>query len=172
MQKFKFRKKEKIYLLIALLVLLVLFISSSMTYHQQQMRPGFIHRHLRFIEQIVGNWNIYYGGEWHNAQGSGGVAGMTEFVVRKLAHFGSYFLLGLFGYLGLKRIFKLPWIAPILTWLSVLGLAALDEYHQYLTGDRTPSVFDVMLDGTGAIVAILFCIIINWLLKKFRKNQV
>lgn len=48
-------------------VLLGLFISSSMTYHEQEMSPGFIHRHFPIIERIVGNWNIYYGGRWHNA---------------------------------------------------------------------------------------------------------
>ncbi|GAA3636722.1 VanZ family protein [Lactobacillus hamsteri] len=172
MKKFTFTKKEKIYLLIALLVLIALFISSSMTYHEQEMKPGFIDTKLHFVEEIVGNWNIYYGGRWHNAQMDGGVASMAQFVIRKAAHFGSYFILGLFGYLGLKRIFKIKWAAPVLCWLSTMGLAALDEYHQYLTGDRTPSIFDVMLDSCGALFAIALCLLVNVIYQKLKKKSV
>ncbi|MFR3790176.1 MAG: VanZ family protein, partial [Lactobacillus paragasseri] len=43
------------------------------------------------------------------------------------------------------------------------GLAGLDEFHQYLTGDRTPSLHDVALDSAGALLAILFCIFIYWI---------
>ena len=170
MRNFKFTTREKVYLLIALLVLIMLFISSSMTYQQQEMKPGFINTHLHFIEEIVGNWNIYYGGRWHNAQLDGGTAGMTQFVVRKMAHFGSYFLVGMFGFLGLRKIFKLKWVAPVLTWFGAIALAAFDEYHQYLTGDRTPSVHDVMLDAFGALCGIVLCIIVIFIRKKLQKK--
>lgn len=170
MSKFKFTRKEKICLLLALLILLALFVSSSMTYHQQEMKPGFIHQHLHFVEDIVGNWNIKYAGKWHNAHLDGGKASMTEFVIRKLAHFGSYFLLGIFGYLGLKRIFKIQWLAPIFIWFSAIAFAAFDEYHQYLTGDRTPSVHDVMLDGAGALTGIVLCLIVILIKNKLNKN--
>lgn len=170
MEKFKFTKKEKIFLILALLVLVGLFISSSMTYHEQEMKSGFIDRHFHFLEEIVGNWNIYYGGRWHNAQLDGGIAGMTQFVMRKMAHFGSYFLLGVFGFLGLRRISQIPWIAPVATWFAAVALAAFDEYHQYLTGDRTPSVHDVMLDGAGAFCGIAICLIVIAIRKKLRKN--
>ena len=123
-----------------------------------------------FIEEIVGNWNIYYGGRWHNAELDGGTAGMTQFVVRKMAHFGSYFLVGMFGFLGLRRIFKLKWVAPVLTWFGAIALAAFDEYHQYLTGDRTPSVHDVMLDASGALCGIVLCIIVIFIRKKLQKK--
>ncbi|MGQ5709232.1 VanZ family protein [Lactobacillus sp. PSON] len=170
MEKFKFTKFEKVCLILAFLVLLMLFISSSMTYHEQEMKPGFIHTHLHFIEEIVGNWNIKYAGKWHNAHLDGGVASMTQFVVRKLAHFCSYFLLGLFSYLGLRRVFKINWLAPIFIWFSSIAFAAFDEYHQYLTGDRTPSVHDVMLDGAGALTAIILCVVIIAIKNKLQKK--
>lgn len=171
MNSYKFTRHEKIFLLLAFLVLLGLFISSSMTYHEQEMKPGFINTHLAFIEKIVGNWNIYYGNRWHNAALDGGQAGMTQFVVRKMAHFGSYFLLGLFGYLGLRHIFKIWWLAPIITWLITVALAAFDEYHQFLTGDRTPSIFDVMLDGAGSLTAILLFLLISWVYRKIKNKS-
>lgn len=51
-------KRELIFVCLMLLVLLGLFISSSMTYHEQEMSPGFIHRHFPIVERIVGRWNI------------------------------------------------------------------------------------------------------------------
>lgn len=91
MKKTLLTKREIIFVCLMIAVLLGLFISSSMTYHEQEMSPGFIHRHFPIIERIVGNWNIYYGGRWHNAVLDNGEAGMTQFVMRKFAHFSSYF---------------------------------------------------------------------------------
>lgn len=85
-----------------------------------------------------------------------------------------FFLVGLFGYLGLKRIFKINWLGPLFIWLTVIGLAAFDEFHQFLTGDRTPSVHDIMLDGAGALTGILLCLIgqaVHTLIMK-KKNPV
>ena len=58
MKNFKFTKTEKISLILALLVLVVLFISSSMTYKQQEMDPAKIKRWFGFIEPVIKNWNI------------------------------------------------------------------------------------------------------------------
>ncbi len=69
-------------------------------------------------------------------------------------------MLGGFGYLGMRRIFKIKWVAPVLTWFATIAFAAFDEYHQFLTGDRTPSVHDVILDSTGALTAIILVMII------------
>ena len=67
-----------------------------------------------------------------------------------------------FACLGLDRLFK-KWCGPLFIWLGIIGLAGLDEFHQYLTGDRTPSLHDVALDSAGALLAILFCIFIYWI---------
>ena len=153
------RQLHYIFIVLMILVLIGLFISSSMTYHEQEMKPGFIHKYFPLLENWVGHWNIYYGGRWHNAHLDQGVAGMTQFVMRKMAHFGSFFLLGLFGSLGLKKIFQ-SWGGPLLIWLGTILVAFCDEFHQMLTGDRTPSVHDVMLGSSGALLAILICMIV------------
>ena len=106
MDKFHFTKREKIFLLLALLVLVALFISSSMTYQQQEIHDNKINRYFGWLENIVAGWDFTYGGRIHNVQVDGR-AGLAQFVLRKMAHFGSYFLLGGFGYLGLRRIFKI-----------------------------------------------------------------
>ena len=64
--------------------------------------------------------------------------------------------------LGLDRLFK-KWCGPLFIWLGIIGLAGLDEFHQYLTGDRTPSLHDVALDSAGALLAILLCIFVYWI---------
>lgn len=46
---------------------------------------------------------------------------------------------------------KIWWLTSVLAWLSATGYAGLDEFHQMLTGDRTPSFQDVMLDSMGGI---------------------
>lgn len=170
MKKFRFTTREIIFMCLMAVVLLSLFISSSMTYHEQEMSPGFIHKHFRFLENIVGNWNIYYQNRWHNAQLDSGIAGMTQFVMRKMAHFGSYFLLGFFSCFGLDRIFK-KWSGPLFIWIGIIILAGIDEFHQMLTGDRTPSLWDVCLDASGALLAILICIIVYSVRTKMIKNR-
>ena len=104
MDKFHFTKREKIFLLLALLVLVALFISSSMTYQHPEIHDNQINRIFGRLENIVAGWHFTYGGGIHNAQDAGR-AGLAQFVLRKMPHFGSYFLLGGLGYLGLRRIF-------------------------------------------------------------------
>lgn len=165
---------QLVFIILMIGVLVGLFVSSSMTYHQQEMKPGFIHKYFPFMEAWVGHWNIYYGGRWHNAQMDNGVAGMTQFVMRKMVHFGSFFLLGLFSSLGLYKLFR-SWGGPLLIWLGTIFVAFCDEFHQMLTGDRTPSIHDVMLDSSGALLAILICmvayVVICWIKIYFIKQE-
>ena len=58
MRKTLLTKREIIFVCLMLAVLLGLFISSSMTYHEQEMSPGFIHRHFPIIAGLVGSGSI------------------------------------------------------------------------------------------------------------------
>ncbi len=71
-----------------------------------------------------------------------------NFILRKLAHLGLYFLLGL-GLTGLAlRQKKVP---AALAVIVLCGLFALsDEFHQRFSFGRTPSGWDVLLDACGA----------------------
>lgn len=171
MTKFKFTRAEKINLVLAFIILLILFISSSMPYSEQKMDPSQINHRFGLIEKIIYHFNLYYAGTWHNRISDGSLAEFTQFFVRKLAHFGTYLLLGIFSYSGLKRVFRLQWTAPFFVWFSCLAMAAFDEFHQFLTGDRTPSVHDVMLDGLGAICGIILSMLFIFCYRKFKKNR-
>ncbi len=79
-------------------------------------------------------------------------------VVRKMAHFGLFFLLGL-GLMGLFYKFSLKRGIPMTVALSV-AVAAANEYHQLLGGTRTASIKDVCLDSGGAIAGCLsYCML-------------
>ena len=86
-------------------------------------------------------------------------------VIRKLAHFSEYALLGFSLMLHIAQIQKkarvrLPWL-----WAWGIGTlyAASDEFHQGFVANRGPSVVDVMIDSAGVIAGILLMI---WLLRR------
>lgn len=156
------------WLVVALAVLVLLFISSSMTFHQQNAAP--------LLERILANkpaYNLVAQIHWHYAGSSVSVAsegyfGVIQFLIRKLAHFGSYFVLGLSLYMGTRRHIPAWWLLVVMVPLTCAGCAALDEFHQMLTGDRSPLFQDVILDTTGAVCGMLVVMLI---LLAFRRRR-
>lgn len=76
-------------------------------------------------------------------------------LVRKLAHFGQFFILGvllsitIYQYgLSLRKTY-------VLTNFIGFAVALFDECIQIITPDRGPSFFDVFIDVLGLIVASL-----------------
>jgi VanZ family protein len=148
--------------LLALLILLVLFGSSSMTYQEQTSVP-FLERVLANepFKATVAKIQINYG--------AGEIIGMPtdtyfqviEFIMRKIAHFSSYFLLGWFLTSGLRTNIKPAWFRVWMVPMMAGGFAALDELHQMFTGGRSPMVQDVVLDMIGATVATLVVLLVE-----------
>lgn len=157
------------YLLLALLVMVVLFISSSMTYKQQTSVP-FLERYLTSKPGlgILKHVSLDYAGHVDSIK-TIGYYKLVEFFIRKTAHFSTYFLLGLFLFLGLKDRIRNIFLTGAVCWLASLGYAATDEFHQMLTGGRTPLFQDVMLDGAGALTAIVIAAIVITV-KQYKKR--
>lgn len=138
----------------SLLLLAILFVSSSMTYKQQTSVP-FLEKYLtsRPLETFLSHISFDYAGKTISIQAVGYYR-FVEFFIRKAAHFGTYFLLAVFTYLGLvgrlssKKAFMSAFILAV-------AYASFDEFHQMLTGGRTPLVQDVLLDSCGALCGIL-----------------
>ncbi|MFT8477945.1 MAG: VanZ family protein [Liquorilactobacillus sp.] len=153
--KHNFKIGANTFLLLALLVMLILFISSSMTYKQQTSVP-FLEKYLRAepFKNNLSGISFNYATEKISIA-KVGYFKFVEFFLRKGAHFFFYFLMGTFFYLGLKKRLKSIWLTIGIAFLSTVGYAALDEFHEMITGGRTPLFQDVMLDGVGAIVGIL-----------------
>ena len=73
-------------------------------------------------------------------------------LLRKLAHFTLYFLLGC-GLTGMLRAQERVAAAPAAVALGVL-FAALDEWHQAFVPGRGPGWGDVLLDSCGVAAAV------------------
>lgn len=164
------KRKTDWFLILAVLMMIGLFYSSAMTYHQQTSVP-FLERLLQHepLKQWLSQFTLHYAGSEQSVQVSGYFK-FVEFFIRKGAHFGTYFLLGLFSYLGLRPRLEGRGLAVIFSWLSATGYAATDEFHQMLTGDRTPLFQDVMLDSFGALTGIGLFIIIEWLFRRKKRR--
>jgi VanZ family protein len=78
----------------------------------------------------------------------------AHFLIRKSAHFVEYFifsLLALHALRGEEGRWKLRWALEAAVLAG--AYAALDEFHQSFVPSRTASVYDVLLDTFGAVVA-------------------
>ena len=72
--------------------------------------------------------------------------------IRKCAHFGEYFILGVLAYNTAKG-FKIN--KPILsTFLFCFVFAISDEIHQLFISDRSGNVIDVAIDCFGSLMSI------------------
>ncbi|WP_239061333.1 VanZ family protein [Lacticaseibacillus sp. 866-1] len=152
--------KKYNWLWLNLVVMIGLFISSSMPYHAQSLVPELntllpAHSGWAFLNHI----DFYWAAQHVSIQAMG-LSGLVEFFLRKLAHFGSFFLFGLAAFLGLRDWVKPRWLRLVLTLFSSTGVAAFDEFHQMLTADRTPLFQDVMLDTVGALLGILVALLV------------
>ena len=49
-----------------------------------------------------------------------------------------------------------------------MTIGGIDEFHQQLTGGRTPLVGDVLIDGSGALIGIVLYTAIRLYLKADR----
>lgn len=93
-----------------------------------------------------------------------GLSPLSEALVRKLAHFGEYTLLG-FGYALCLRVYTQHYVRHI-SWPLFLGLgiACADETIQLYTAGRSSSLWDVWIDFTGCCVGVAGALILFLLL--------
>jgi VanZ family protein len=83
-------------------------------------------------------------------------------VVRKCAHVTEYAILALLQWRALRSFPALRTKAAMCFGAVLLGCALFatsDEFHQTFVKSRTPSVHDVLLDITGALVGLLIAAI-------------
>ena len=78
---------------------------------------------------------------------------LTFILLRKLAHFMEYLVLGILIYNLLKE-FNLSNI-NLISILLCFMFACFDEIHQLFISRRTGNILDVVIDGIGALSGIL-----------------
>ena len=93
-----------------------------------------------------------------------------EPIIRKLAHFGVYTVVG-FSAMGVLCTFDMQNIFKFITSFGVgIIYAITDEFHQYYIPGRNASVVDVCIDSLGVLTGIFILItliifveaIVNW----------
>ena len=115
------------------------------------------------VSQKVTKWLLHL---YYKLQGNTG--GLTvvipagevdeaEAVIRKLAHFTEYMLVGLLSL----------WI-----WLVVQLVisASLDEFHQYFVPGRYASIRDVLIDTAGGLTGMLLVFLVSLCIRKSTKS--
>lgn len=160
--------KKVIALLLVLGIISSLFVSSSQTYEQQsliptlqQLLPG------KPLESTLSQLSIPYWERTISVE-ERGYYHFIEFLLRKSAHFL------LFGLLAAGLFLAMPSRAPrfLLASVITLILASADEYHQYLTGGRTASVRDVLLDMSGALTFLVTVQLGAWFYSKRKRTAI
>lgn len=146
---------DNVYILLAILIMIGLYISSSMGYEDQNVQP-LLHQWLEneplrgFLEQF----EFSYAGSPVSINSSG-YFGFIEFFIRKGAHFVIFFFLGLFWFLGLRHRVDNIYLTLFLAVLLTAGYASFDELRQAFHPNRTALMEDVILDTVGGTVGIL-----------------
>lgn len=159
--------KDHIYIILAFILMGVLYYSTSMSYEEQNVQP------------LLGEWlageplrSLFESIQFTYAESmisieSLGYTGFVEFFVRKGAHFISYFLLGLFWYLGLRNRMDSPLLAIFISVGLSAGYASFDELRQAFHPYRTALLEDVLLDTVGATTGV----IIAWYFTSRKKKK-
>ena len=60
-----------------------------------------------------------------------------------------------FGAFAMVLWFGIGFRAPILNWITITGVGALDEFHQIFIPTRSAEILDVVADSIGAAVVTL-----------------
>ncbi|HLQ40163.1 MAG TPA: VanZ family protein [Tetragenococcus sp.] len=163
----KAKKNGNLYFIVALIIMAVLFYSSSQTYHEQsQLSLLAVVLKKEPLKETLNNVSFIYADKEVSIQALGYFS-FIEFFIRKFAHFFIYFLLGGSFFLCLFPKLKTLAYSAFFACLSAAGYAGMDEFHQMLTQDRTPLFQDVILDSCGALTAVLLC----WFLIGFKQKR-
>lgn len=96
-----------------------------------------------------------------------GVAGFTEFLIRKAAHVIAFALFSGFLLFALWNTTKQSKLRLIFYTLLISFLfACTDELHQKYTGGRSAQFTDVWIDFVGAVMGILVLLIFRIVKRK------
>lgn len=118
-------RQPKRFEVLCAMLLLVLVVSSSMTYQQQTSVPILqqILPQKPFLNQLQ-KISFVYAGQVHSVE-TMGYYKLLEFFIRKLAHFTIYFLLGTFCFLGFQQRVQGKVFKGVILWLAVIGLMGI-----------------------------------------------
>jgi len=79
---------------------------------------------------------------------------ITEFLIRKTAHFVEYMILGIFLMNAVKTYERIPKKVPVAVIIGAF-YAVTDEFHQYFIPGRAMSVYDMLIDSAGVLTGVI-----------------
>lgn len=117
-------------------------------------------------------WNQLFQLGWNEAQ----VLEMTEiwdYPIRKLAHMTEFGILAVLIFIAIKYYAKVTTMRMryIIAWAGAVCYAATDEFHQLFVPGRSGNLFDVCVDGTGALIALVLLFLVRSLHGRIRQLQ-
>ncbi|WP_022793376.1 VanZ family protein [Marinococcus halotolerans] len=140
---------------------LIILISTSMPYEQQDIRPWLGYIPFELLQPYVSVPSFSYGGDPVSIAASG-VEGYVEFFIRKASHvfmFTAIFLAALLAVYPYRFPF---WGKLAGAYGFVFMFAMLDEFRQHFSPDRHGMWQDVVLDMTGVSAAAVI-VVLGWL---------
>ena len=135
--------KKRINLIMIILWMILIFIMSSFDSVESSNQSSII---VNYISKLFNITNI----------------DVLTIIVRKLAHFTEYFILGILLYNYFKEYKKGIVISLI--------YAITDEFHQIFISGRSAEIMDILIDVAGAIVGIVALnLVLTYLINRSRK---
>ena len=154
--------KRIIFFILLISTFILIFIFSSQDGNESiKTSQGFIYNILKFFT--------------NNNEKLDDIIIFLEPIIRKLAHFTIYTLVGIWS-INLLETYKLEEKNKIIISLLIGFLyACSDEFHQSFVGERSASIRDVLIDTLGVLFGILIVIFVIKLMaknkRKTRKNN-
>ena len=133
--------KKRINILLVILWMILIFIMSSFNSTESSNQSNFI---VDIITNLFNITNI----------------NLLSLIIRKLAHFTEYFILGILIYNLIHSYNKKIYIAIIICVLYAIS----DEIHQLFVPGRSCQLLDILIDTMGSIVGIYLLYFIKKLL--------
>ncbi|MBO7730845.1 MAG: VanZ family protein [Lachnospiraceae bacterium] len=97
---------------------------------------------------------------------------MLSFIVRKCAHFLEYLILGISMFVSVRDLSRWKrWKNAIPAFLICAAYAATDELHQMFVQGRSCEVRDILIDSLGALLGILFALLVSFLRSKKKQTE-
>ena len=91
-------------------------------------------------------------------------------IVRKIAHFSIYAILGIFTMNFMLTYEKISFSKRIVISLLFCVIYAItDEFHQFFIQGRSAELRDVLIDSSGALVGLLITTVITKIMRKIKK---
>jgi len=96
---------------------------------------------------------------------------LLEGMIRKMAHFAEYMLVGMLSFVILTLWMKKAKVAFWIVAVQLVLSGALDEFHQYFVPGRYAAVTDVLIDTAGGVAGILLILFGKGLKKLWNRIQ-